>query len=223
MPHDPGLRAMLRLLVPAGLSAGVTYATGIAEIAAASLAAEPNAVPMVVNSWLLVGLPVRLIGAAAGQAVFPRLAMAANASDWQHYRARFWRTIAVVALLTAPAIPAFWLLGDRVTHMLFARGAYTAADAELTARLAFAFALGLPFYAVSEVATRALVAVRDARSPLLVNIVQSGVRIAMMLALVDAAGVMVIAWSLAITASLECLAMLAILSRRLRWRRADVV
>jgi putative peptidoglycan lipid II flippase len=223
IPRDPGLRAMVRLLVPAGLSAGVTYATGIAEIAAASLAVEANAVPMVVNSWLLVGLPVRLIGAAAGQALFPRLAIAAEAGDWRQYRAQFWRTIGVVAVLTAPAIPAFLLFGDGVTRLLFARGAYTAADAELTARLAIGFALGLPFYAVSEVATRALVAVRDARSPLLVNIVQSGARIAMMLVLVDTAGVMVIAWSLAITASLECVALLVIVSRQLRWRLATGV
>jgi len=223
MPRDPGLRAMVRLLVPAGLSAGVTYATGIAEIAAASLAIEANAVPMVVNSWLLVGLPVRLIGAAAGQALFPRLAIAAEARDWRSYRAQFWRTVGLVALLTTPAIPGFILLGDRVTRLLFARGAYADADAAITARLAIVFALGLPFYAVSEVATRALVAMRDARSPLLVNIVQSGLRITLMLTLVGTAGVLVIAWSLAVTASLECLVLLVIVARRLRHSLATSV
>ena len=218
MPRDPGLRLVVRLLIPAGLSAGVTYATGIAEVAAASLAASEQALPIVVNAWLLVGLPVRLIGAAAGQAVFPRLALAAADDDWRTYRIRLRKTIGFVALTTLPGIPAFLFLGNFVTLTLFARGAYSLADAALTADVATAFAWGLPFYAVSEVATRALVAMRDAKSPLLINIVQSGARVVAMLALVDTMGVMVIPWSLAITASLECLCLLVLARVRLRRR-----
>lgn len=222
-PRDPGLRAVVRLLIPAGLSAGVTYATGIAEVAAASVAAESQALPIVVNAWLLVGLPVRLIGAAAGQALFPRLALAASGADWQTFAARLRKTLLIVMLATLPGIPAFLLLGDLVTRTLFARGAYSLADAAATSDVAMSFAWGLPFYAISEVATRALVALRDAKSPLLVNIAQSTVRVGLMLGLVDSVGVMIIPWSLAITASLECMALLALVAIRLRRARCAVV
>src|SRR5207244_2712473 len=68
------LREVIRLLIPNGLAVGVGYAGFILDTAFASEAREAAALPALHNAWLLVGLPIALLGQAVGHAAFPRLA-----------------------------------------------------------------------------------------------------------------------------------------------------
>src|ERR687885_967559 len=55
---DRHLRAVIRLLIPNGLSAGVSYAGFIVDTAFASEAREAAGLPALHNAWLLAGLAV---------------------------------------------------------------------------------------------------------------------------------------------------------------------
>src|SRR5919106_1592725 len=81
-PRDRRLREVVRLLVPNGLAVGVGYAGFIVDTAFASTAPEEAALPAIFNAWLLVGLPIALLGQAIGQAAFPRLAAHAAELNW---------------------------------------------------------------------------------------------------------------------------------------------
>src|SRR5690606_5375388 len=106
---DRRLRQVLRLLAPNGLSAAVNYAGTIVDTAFASLAHAPAGLPALYNASLLMGLPVRLIGVALGQAAFPRLAGHAAAGDWRRMRLTLRWSLLVVAVLAGAAFVGLWL------------------------------------------------------------------------------------------------------------------
>src|SRR6185369_13739051 len=96
---DPGLREVVRLLIPNGMAVGVGYAGFIVDTAFASKAPEAAALPAIYNAFLLVGLPIALLGQAVGQAAFPRLAAQAEAGNWTEMRKILLRSLgAAIAL-----------------------------------------------------------------------------------------------------------------------------
>ena len=215
-PGDVELRQVIRLLIPNALLLASSYLGNVVETAFASLADESNAIPALVNAWLLVGLPVRLIGTAAGQAAFPKLTAAGSRGDWLLFRRQIRFTTAITGAITLLGIPFFLLFGGLLVRVLFVHGEYTQADGELTATLVRIFALGLPFYAVTEVVTRAMVSLRDTRTPLLTNVAQLAVRTGAMALFIHSIGLTIIPWSLVLTATAEALILGGLL-----WRRVD--
>jgi putative peptidoglycan lipid II flippase len=206
------------LLIPNALLIGSTYLGGLMEISFASLADEENVIPALINAWLLVALPIRLIGTAAGQSAFPRMAADIAGQGW----ATFWRRITQVALvvgvIAAIGVPAFLLLGRRLVTLLFEHGAYTRQDGDLTYTLVVALAWGLPFHALTEVVTRGLLALRDTRTPLVTNVAQLVLRGTAMWLLIERWGLTVVPWSLTITAAGECIVLWMLLRRRIGLR-----
>lgn len=222
-PQDVQLRTIVALLIPNALLIGSSYLGGVVETAFASLDANDNAIPALTNAWLLVGLPVRLIGVAVGQAAFPRLAADASSGDWRAFRPRLWQTFAAVFALTAAGIPLFLILGRWMVTILYEHGEYTRADGDLTYTLVFAFLWGLPFYATTEVLTRGLLALHDTRSPLFTNVVQLILRALAMWLLIDHWGLTVIPWSQSISAPIEAAILIFILRRRIRQAAEEMV
>jgi putative peptidoglycan lipid II flippase len=211
---------VVSLLIPNGLSVSVNYAGSIIDTAFASSAAQMAALGAIYNAWLLVGLPIALLGQAVGQAAFPRLAAQAEAEDWVQLRKTLWQALGVVGLLSLLALAGLFLLGRLAIRVLFERGQFSAAAGDLTYTVLLAYAVALPAYVGTEVITRGLIALRDTRTPLVTNILQLIGRALVMALFVSRFGVVTIPAALAITASLETLvlatALFAKLQRRLR-------
>src|SRR5579859_7624171 len=83
---DPRLREVLHLLVPNGVAVGVAYTGFIVDTAFASGASDAASLAAIQNAWLLVGLPIALLGQAIGQGAFPRLAAHAAAGEYRELR-----------------------------------------------------------------------------------------------------------------------------------------
>jgi putative peptidoglycan lipid II flippase len=223
-PRDAGLRAVLRLLIPTSLSLGVGYLGGVLDASFASRAREADALPAIVNAWLLVGLYVRLIGFAAGQAAFPRMVGTASETNNRHFRGLSLRVAGAALALSAPAAIGLALFARVIVRVLFEHGEFDAAAASLTARMVVLYALALPAAAVTEVVTRSMVALRDTRTPLLTNVLQLLLRIAIGFALLDRLGVAVVPVSLAASSVVEVVVLALVLRRRvLFWRPSATV
>jgi putative peptidoglycan lipid II flippase len=74
----------------------------------------------------------------------------------------------------------------------------------------------LPFYAVTEVLTRGLLALHDTRSPLFTNLAQLVLRALAIWLLIDASGLTVIPWTQSISAPIETAILAVILTLRIR-------
>lgn len=222
-PTDRRLREVVRLLIPNGLAVGVGYAGFILDTAFASKAPEIAGLPALHNAWLLVGLPIALLGQAVGQSAFPRLAAHAAATEWGELRRTLLRAIGAVIALALLATAALILLGRPVIRILFEHGRYDAAAGALTYSVLFAYAVALPAYVSTEVITRGLIALRDTRTPLLTNCAQFLGRAAIIGALLGTAGVVAIPIAFAVTASIETILLVSILLVKIgRRMRADL-
>jgi len=212
------LREVLRLLGPNGLSVGVNYAGFIVDTSFASAALDPAGLPAIYNAFLLVGLPIALLGQAVGQASFPRLSAKAEAGEWSEMRRILLRSLGGAIGLALPAVGALLLLGRPTVRVLFEHGEFTAAAGDLTYRVLVAYALALPAYVATEVTTRGLIALRDTRTPLFTNSGQLLLRVVLISLLLGRLGVVAIPVAFALSATLETLILTAVLLTRLRSR-----
>jgi len=212
------LREIGRLLAPNGLSVGVNYGGFIVDTAFGSRSAMIAGLPALFNAWMLVGLPIALIGQAIGQAAFPRLADDAAALRWREMRKTLLRSLGVAMGLAVPALLGLLLLGRFVIRILFERGKFDAAAGDLTYQVLGIYALALPAYVATELVSRGLIALRDTRTPLITNLIQLGGRILLMTVLFGRLDVLSVPAAFAISATVETLLLSAVLWVKLRSR-----
>jgi putative peptidoglycan lipid II flippase len=215
---DQRLREIIRLLIPNGASVSVNYAGFIVDTAFATKASQAAGLPALYNAFLLVGLPIALLGQAVGQATFPRLAAHADDGDWPRMRRTLLQSLGAVIALSIPAVGALFLLGRLTIRILFERGKFTADAGDLTYSVLMVYAIALPAYVGTEVITRGLIALRDTRTPLMTNTLQLAGRMAIMALFVSQFGIIAIPAALAVTATLEMLALGSVLLLKLRQR-----
>jgi putative peptidoglycan lipid II flippase len=217
-PGEQRLREIVRLLIPNGLSVSVNYAGFIVDTAFASTVAVMAGLPAIYNGWLLVGLPIALLGQAIGQAAFPRLTALAEAGDWSRLRRTLLQSLGAAIALAIPALLALIFLGRPTIRLIFERGQFDAAAGELTYTVLIAYAVALPAYVGTEVITRGLIALRDTRTPLLTNIGQLIGRAIIMALFIGQFGVVTIPAALAVTATLETITLGLVLLFKVRSR-----
>jgi putative peptidoglycan lipid II flippase len=210
------LREVTRLLIPNGLSVSVNYAGFIVDTSFATRAADPAGLAAIYNAFLLVGLPIALLGQAIGQATFPRLAAQAEAGNWTEMRRVLMRSLGASIGLALPAVAALLLLGRPTIRILFERGEFTSAAGDLTFSVLVAYAIALPAYVATEVITRGLISLRDTRTPLFTNSGQLVARILLISILLPRMDVVAIPAAFAISSTLETLTLAAVLFLKLR-------
>ena len=168
-PRDSRLGEIVHLLIPNGLAVGVGYAGFIMDTSFASRAAEAAALPAIQNAWLMVGLPIALLGQAVAQAAFPRLAAHAALRDWRLMKRRLLLSLGGVVALAIPGALGLIGLGREMIRVVFEQGKFDAVAGDLTYDVLTIYALGLPAYVATEVITRGLISLRDTRTPLITN------------------------------------------------------
>jgi putative peptidoglycan lipid II flippase len=213
---DPRLREVVRLLIPNGLSVGVGYAGFILDTAFASQAPQLAGLPAIQNAWLLVGLPIALLGQAVGQSAFPRIAAQAASLDWRRLRRTVLGALGAAMALAIPALLGLIVLGRPIIRILFEHGKFDAAAGALTYGVLTVYAVALPAYVGTEVVTRGLIALRDTRTPLLTNSAQVGGRAVLMALLLGRVGIVAIPLAFGIMASLETILLAMVLLLKLQ-------
>ncbi len=179
---------------------------------------DPAGLAAIYNAFLLVGLPIALLGQAIGQAAFPRLAAEAEAENWTEMRRMLLRSLAAAIGLALPAVAALLLLGRPTIRILFEHGEFTRAAGDLTFRVLVAYAIALPAYVATEVITRGLISLRDTRTPLFTNTGQLILRIVLISILLGSMGVVAIPAAFAISSTIETFTLGAVLFIKLRSR-----
>jgi putative peptidoglycan lipid II flippase len=219
---DRRLREVIALLVPNGLAVAVGSAGFIIDTSFASRASQAAALPALQNAFLLVALPIALLGQAVGQSAFPRLAAYASSGEWKRMRRTLLVALGAVVALAVPATLVLVVLGRPVVRILFEHGKFGSAAGLLTYQVLGAYALALPAYVGAEVVIRGLIAMRDTRTPLISNSLQLAGRALIMTALIGSIGVFAIPAAFAVMATLETLALAGVFLIKIR-RRAGAV
>ncbi len=186
------VRRVIAIAVPGALAASATQINIIVSQSLASF--EQGA-----KSWLAVAdrlyqLPLGLVGVAIGVAILPRLARAARAEDQAGGDRTMDEGLGLAMALTLPAAAALMSAPAFIIDGAFARGAFTAEDARMTARALFHFAWGVPAFVLIKVLAPPFFAREDTVTPMrfaLVSVVTNiavGVGLFLWLRSMDEAG-----------------------------------
>lgn len=181
---DPGLHAVLRLLVPSLLAVAVTSIGAVIDIAFTSFFRDKASIAALNNAELLFALPVALLGQVVAQAALPRLSLLALEHHYVHLRKVVVKVVGVAVLLSIPAAILLAVLGKPVIHLLFQHGAFTRRSSNLVYIALLGYALILPGRVANELLNRSFYALKDARTPLFTDIIALGARIGLIILLV---------------------------------------
>ncbi|MFQ5958121.1 MAG: murein biosynthesis integral membrane protein MurJ [Alphaproteobacteria bacterium] len=208
----PGVRRLLVLMLPLGLTAGVHQLNLLIGTVIATL--RDGAVSYLYYADRVYQLPLGVVGIAIGTALLPTLARNLRAGDGDAAMEAQSRAFEVSALLTLPAAAALVVIPGPIVSVLFERGAFDAADADATALALAAFAIGVPAFVLVKVLSPGFFAREDMVTPLKVSIAAVATNVGLSLALVWPLAHVGIALATTIASWLHAGLMWAILARR---------
>ncbi len=113
----------------------------------------------------LMELPIGVFAIAVSTVVYPLLARHAAERNHAALATDYRRGVRLILLLNVPAAVGLAVLSTPIVRLLYERGKFTAADTATMAPLLLLFALGMPFFAVTSLMTRAFYAMKDAVTP----------------------------------------------------------
>ena len=174
--RHPGVRRVLKLMVPALFGSSVAQINLLLDTIIASFLAAGSL------SWLyfadrLMEFPLGLLGVTLGTIILPRLAReharrdGADARSDEGFRRTLDWALKLVALTGFPAALALALLASPMLATLFGYGEFTAEDTAAASVALVAYAAGLPAFLLVKVFAPAFYARQDTRTPVRIGIV----------------------------------------------------
>ena len=209
---DDDIKRFFKALGPATVgSAGVQIALFADTIIATFLTA--GALSALYYADRLNQLPIGVIGIAIGTVLLPEMSRRIAAGDESGARHSQNRAIELSLLLALPCVVAFLLVPDLIMRAMFARGAFTTADASAAAQTLSAYALGLIPFVTIRSATATFLARGDTTTPVISSLIAAAVNVGFKFLLMDTLAQVGLALATSIGAWINLLLVLA-----LAWR-----
>jgi putative peptidoglycan lipid II flippase len=163
----PGLREVLRLLVPNILAVGIASITPIVDTAFLSYMPDSASLAATRNANMLMALPLALVAQAVGQAAMPQLTALATAQKYVRLRQTFVKVLLASLALSVLAALLLALLGRPLIRLLFQHGAFDAHSSFVTYVALLGYALALPGLALTSLLSLTFYAMKNAVLPML--------------------------------------------------------
>ncbi len=122
------------------------------------------------NAFLLWQLPHAIIGVSVITALLPRMSRAAADGRTADLRASLERGLALSVAILVPASVAFMVLGRDLAALVLGRGNVSVDEARFVGVLLGVFAVGLVPFSAYQLMLRSFYAMKDTRTPTLVNL-----------------------------------------------------
>src|SRR4030088_534897 len=180
---DDDVRAFFRALGPATVgSMGTQVALFADTIIATFLPA--GALSALYYADRLNQLPLGVIGIAIGTVLLPEMSRRLTSGDQQGAKAAQRRAFDFSLLFSVPFVAAFLTVPDVITRAMFARGAFSKADAAAAGATLAAYAVGLIPFVLIRSAVATFYARKDTATPVKAALIGVAVNVALKIALV---------------------------------------
>ena len=197
-----GVRDVMALMGPRVIGLAASQVNFLAVIFFASYVSD-EAISAMNYAFLMMMLPVGVIGMAISTAVFPTLAQHAAARETQLLRDALTHALRTILLLAIPASAALILLAGPSVRVLLERGAFDARSSDLVVSALVVYGVGIFAHSGVEILSRGFYAMSDTRTPVAAAVVAMVLNVALAAALVTPFGLRGLAAAATITAILE--------------------
>ena len=164
--NDPGLKKILRLMVPATIGLSATQINIFVNTNFAASCAQGSV------SWLnyafrMVQLPIGIFGVAISIAAMPVMARCAAKQDLDGLRRTFTSSLLMVFSLAIPATAGLILLATPIIRLIFEHGVFSSFDTTQTAAALTCYAYGLFAYSAVKIMVPVFYALDDTKYPVM--------------------------------------------------------
>lgn len=211
-PRHPAVREIGRL---SGWTLGYVISNLIAYVVIQTLANGIDGVTEYAYAYIFFQLPYGLWTVSVMTAYTPEMAAAWARGELDELRGRFSAGFRLLPVVILPLSILLVGLAHPIITVILEHGSFDGASSDLTARTLMAFAVGLPAFSAYLYAMRGFYALRDTRTPFIINLGENIANVALGLLLLDRFGVVGLAASFSIAYALFAVVALVVLHRRI--------
>lgn len=165
----PGVKDVMKVLIPATLSSGMLYINFYTALWFASYI--PHAAAAMRYGNFLVITPLGIISNTLLVPFLPEFSRLAAPENWQELKLRIRQALMLTALTMLPMSALFMALAKPIIRLVYERGTFDAQDTQMVAPLLMAYGFGMFFYLGRDVLVRVFYALGDGDTPFRVSIV----------------------------------------------------
>jgi putative peptidoglycan lipid II flippase len=211
---DPGLRRILKLMIPATVGLSATQINIFINTNFASSCVE-GSVSWLYYAFRLVQLPIGVFGVALSIAMLPILAKQAAKKDIAEMKKTMVSSLTMVFALTLPATAGLIVLSEPIIRLIFEHGAFTAKDTLATANTLALYSIGLFAYSSNKVLVPAFYALDKTRYPVIASFMAIIFNIIIINLTIDRFGHLAIAFSTSCTMLINFSFLMIVLHKKL--------
>lgn len=168
--NDPGLKNVLKLMLPSVIGLSATQLTIFINTNFASQCGE-GAVAWLSYAFRLMFFPIGLFGVALSMATLPVAARLFAKNDIENAKKTVSSSLIMAFSLSLPAAAGLWCLAEPIIKLLFEHGKFNAYDTEMTASALKFYSLGLLGYTGVKIATSFFYALKETRWPVIASFI----------------------------------------------------
>jgi putative peptidoglycan lipid II flippase len=181
--QHPGLKQMLKLIIPVAIGTGVGQINLLVNRMLASGLAEGSIAALNYANKLNV-LAYGVVGMAVARAIYPEMSAAAVVADHDKFQKSLYRSINSLLLLLLPFAVGMMILREPLVRLVYQRGAFDETAAHLTVIALLFYAIGMPFLSVREIVLRAFYSLQDTLTPMKIGLATVALNVGLNLVLV---------------------------------------
>lgn len=167
--NDPGVRRIMKLMVPALFGVSVTQINLLLDTVLASFL-QTGSVSWLYYSDRLVELPLGVFGIAIATVILPGLSRKHAEKSNEHFSSTLNWAMQMVLLIGIPAAVALFILAEPMLITLFHYGALTDRDVMMAAMSLRAYACGLLAFMLIKVLATGYFSRQDTKAPVKIGI-----------------------------------------------------
>ena len=212
--RDPGVREVMRLMLPRMFGVAVVQLTFLVETFLASWLA-PGSIAALNYAWRVMLLPQGVVAQSVATAAFPTFADQYARGQFAQLRSSLAATVRSILFIAIPSAIGLLVLREPIVQLLFQRGQFTATSTAIVAAALGGYALGLIGHSGVEILARAFYALHDTKTPVLLGVLALGIDLVMGLLLINVLGILGLALANMTAASIEMILLIVVIRRRL--------
>ena len=161
---SPRVREIGALMAP-GLFGTAIYQINVYVSRLFAFSINESSATLLFYANRLMELPIGVFAIAVATVVYPLIARHAVEKNFAGMAGDYRKGLRLILIINVPAAAGLALLSAPIVRLLYQHGKFTADAAQHMAPLLALFALGMPFFSVASLTTRAFYAVKDTATP----------------------------------------------------------
>ena len=196
------VRDVLRLMGPRVVGLAAAQVNLLVIVFFASFVSD-EAISAVNYAFLMMMLPVGVIGMAISTAVFPSLAAHAAAHESAQLRTSVSNALRVILFLSIPASVGLAILARPAIQILLERGEFDATSTDMVVDALVFYAAGIAAMGGVEILSRGFYALSDTRTPVTIAVITMALNVAFAALLVQPFGIAGLAGAASLASLIE--------------------